>query len=596
LGLAIHLLGSPRVERGGGAVPPPRGHKPWALLAYLLGTERPTTRHHLVSLLFGEADDPLGALRWNLSAVRRLLQLPDTLNGDPVWLELPAATFVDTRVLSTGAWTEALRVPGLGQPLLEGLDFATSPGFDVWLTMERRHLEGITESVLHEGAQARLGAGDPQGAAQLAARAVALDPLDENHQVLLVRALAAAGSGIEAARQVARCRELFRRELGAEPSAALEEAARTQATRSGPGPGNRHAARALLEAGEAAIGAGAFDAGLQCLRRAVADARGRGDDQLLAAALVAVGTALVHGARGRDEEAGVALHEALVLAEEQGADLVGAAAVRELGYVEFLRAHYQRAEAWLTRAVELAGDDDRERAAIGDVLGAVHTDTGRTAAAVSELAAAVERSERAGATKLVAWGLTMLGRARLLRGELDDARSALDRALGIAEREWVSLVPFPLAFSADVDLAAGDVDAAAQHYERAFALGCQLADPCWEGLAARGLGLVAAARGDAPSGVEWLQEARTRCLRVPDAWMWADAYIVEALCGVGLAHGLPGAPAWITELEALTSRYGMRELMARAQLHRARLGDHGAAAAAEALIADLDNPVLTDLL
>ena len=71
--LEIHLLGQPRVTRDGEAAPNPRGHKVWGLLAYLLRTDRPPSRAELVSLLFGEADDPLAALRWNLSALRRLL-------------------------------------------------------------------------------------------------------------------------------------------------------------------------------------------------------------------------------------------------------------------------------------------------------------------------------------------------------------------------------------------------------------------------------------------------------------------------------------------------------------------------------------------
>jgi DNA-binding SARP family transcriptional activator len=71
--LAIHLLGRPRVERGGVAVPAPRGHKAWGVLAYLLLADRPPSRDELASLLFAEADDPQAALRWNLSALRRLL-------------------------------------------------------------------------------------------------------------------------------------------------------------------------------------------------------------------------------------------------------------------------------------------------------------------------------------------------------------------------------------------------------------------------------------------------------------------------------------------------------------------------------------------
>ena len=73
MGLTIHLLGPPRMERDGVAVEPPRGHKPWGLLAYLVRSRVAPSRERLASLLFPEADDPLGALRWTLSALRRVL-------------------------------------------------------------------------------------------------------------------------------------------------------------------------------------------------------------------------------------------------------------------------------------------------------------------------------------------------------------------------------------------------------------------------------------------------------------------------------------------------------------------------------------------
>jgi DNA-binding SARP family transcriptional activator len=81
--LEIHLLGQPRVVRDGEAAPSPRGHKVWGLLAYLLRTDRPPSRAELVSLLFAEADDPLATLRWNLSALRRLL-VDASVEGDPL--------------------------------------------------------------------------------------------------------------------------------------------------------------------------------------------------------------------------------------------------------------------------------------------------------------------------------------------------------------------------------------------------------------------------------------------------------------------------------------------------------------------------------
>src|SRR5262245_27299749 len=266
------------------------------------------------------------------------------------------------------------------------MSFGSSPAFEIWLLTERRHLGATAEAVLREAALARLGAGDARAAADLAARLVQVNPLDENFQTLLVRSLAAAGDGLAATRQVIRCTELFERELGIEPSPELAAAAQTVVASPTAAPvGGRAAARAQLEAGDAAIRAGAVDAGVQCLRRAVVDARGAGDRVLHARALVALGSALVHATRGRDEEAAASLHEALVVAADP--DLASSAAVasRELGYVEFLRGRYERAERWLERAAALAADDAAEQGRIASILGAVLTDTAHYERAIEEL-------------------------------------------------------------------------------------------------------------------------------------------------------------------------------------------------------------------
>jgi len=159
-GLDIHLLGTPRVERDGEAVPGPRGYKAWGLLAYLLRTDRPPSREQLVSLLFSEADDPFAALRWNLSALRRLLG-DAVLEGDPLRLSLPRGALVDVETLICGSWIDALRLPGIERELLEGMSFSSSPAFDIWLLTERRHLGATAEAVLREAALARLGGATP---------------------------------------------------------------------------------------------------------------------------------------------------------------------------------------------------------------------------------------------------------------------------------------------------------------------------------------------------------------------------------------------------------------------------------------------------
>jgi DNA-binding SARP family transcriptional activator len=595
--LSVHLLGTPRIVRDGEAVPGPRGYKAWALLAYLLLADSQPTRARLVGLLFGEADDPLAALRWNLSALRRLL--PDAeLGGDPVALRLPPGTLVDVATLMSGAAAGALRLGDMERELLEGMAFGSSPAFEIWLEAERRHLGAAAEAVLREAALARLGEGDAGAAADLAGRLVGMNPFDENFQTLLVRSLAAAGDGIGAARQVARCTELFRRELGIDPSPALAAAARTVTAAPTAAPvGGAAGARAQLEAGEAAIRAGVLDAGLQCLRRAIADARGAGDSRLHAQALVALGYALVHAARGRDEEAAAALHEALAIAGTPAMAASAAAASRELGYVEFLQGRYGRAKEWLRRAAELAGDDAAEQGRIACVLGSVLTDTAEYGAAMQHLGEALALNRAAGDGRQAAYTLSMLGRVHLLRDELDIAKAVLEESLEASHREhWTAFTPWPASLLADVELAHGDVDAAAERYEHSFALGCQLGDPCWEGIAARGLGRVAATRDDPEKALTWFLEARTRTTRLPDAYRWVDGYILDALCDLGVTNDIRETPGWIEELAALAARTGMRELAVRAYLHRGRHGDDSALAAAQVLAAGIENPALAALV
>lgn len=227
------------------------------------------------------------------------------------------------------------------------------------------------------------------------------------------------------------------------------------------------------------------------------------------------------------------------------------------------------------------------------ITGGCQTDTGDYPSALPALRSAVERADRAGTPRPGAVARALLGRFHLLRGETDEARRALQRSLEQAREDgWTAFLPWPESLIAEIDLRAGDVDASAAAFEHAFALGSQVGDPCWESISARGLGLVAAAQGDAPAAIEWLEEAPGRCRRLPDSWLWIEAYALEALCRVAVATGAPAAAQWIAELEALAARARMRELLARAMLHRARLGDAGALEAAGRLAVGIDNPAL----
>ena len=147
--LTIHLLGPPRAERDGQPLTPPRGYKIWALLAYLLRSSAPVRRPHLSGLLFADAQDPLGALRWNLCQLRRLLGASQ-LGGNPLTLALEPDARVDVLTLVNGNAAAAAALPGIGRDLLEGIRFPSSPAFDAWLDEERTRLRARARAVLDE--------------------------------------------------------------------------------------------------------------------------------------------------------------------------------------------------------------------------------------------------------------------------------------------------------------------------------------------------------------------------------------------------------------------------------------------------------------
>jgi hypothetical protein len=162
----------------------------------------------------------------------------------------------------------------------------------------------------------------------------------------------------------------------------------------------------------------------------------------------------------------------------------------------------------------------------------------------------------------------------------------------------MAFLPWPEALQADLDLRAGRVEAAADQLEHAWALACHIGDPCWEGMAARGLGLLSAARGDHAAAGAWLTEAHTRCNRTTDHYQWVSAHVLDAAVGAALDREEVDEGTRLADAlaDALAARSDMRELVVRAHLHRARLGDASALATARLLAAGIDNPALTALL
>src|SRR5215472_7966197 len=212
----IHLLGRPSTDAG-----PVRAHKPWAITAYLALSGSPVSRERLIALLFEDAEDPAGALRWNLGQVRRLVGRPDALQASMLHLPRDTTLQIDVHVLTTGRWQEIVALPDLGHELLEGMQFPCCPSFEMWLLGERRRLGAVTETALQEAALTVLSTGDLAAAVGFAMQLVAQNPLDDANQELLIRAYATSGDRVAARRQLESAVRLFRRELACAPAASV---------------------------------------------------------------------------------------------------------------------------------------------------------------------------------------------------------------------------------------------------------------------------------------------------------------------------------------------------------------------------------------
>ena len=290
------------------------------------------------------------------------------------------------------------------------------------------------------------------------------------------------------------------------------------------------------------------------------------------------------------------LHHAIAVAERAGARGASVAAHRELGYIDVQAGRRERGGIWLAKAEAIA-EGDEEIAAVRGVQGMNHSDMADYGPALQRFAESVERAERAGDLRQAAWSLSLLGRVHLLRGDDAAAAAALDRSIDLVQGEhWLAFRPWPETLRAEIDARGGDVGGAAERLEHAFALACQLDDPCWEGVSARGIGVVEARRGRAEAGRRWLDEALDRCTRVPDRYEWAHGYVLEALVGAAVDEGHADARELAQDLLGLAARTGMRELVVRAQLHLGRLGDAGALTSARLRAGELDNPLLDELV
>jgi DNA-binding SARP family transcriptional activator len=588
MAVTIQLLGKPAVVDEGGQTRSPRGNKAWALLAYLLLAGRPPNRSHLAELLFFGAADPLGALRWNLAELRRVLGSSLALSGDPVSAALDAETTVDA--LQRLDTTTVARAPGsVGGELLQGVTVASSGSFESWLLIERQRLTAVARAALYEASLVLLATGDTSTATTVARRAIEIDPYNGDNHAVLIRCLARTGDTQIAREQAARCADLFRRELGVDQPAAVREAL-TEIDRA---PVRRARlsvvqARAMLDAGNAALAAGAVSRGIDELAAAANIAEGLSDEALRAETMLALASALIRSTGARGATCADLLHRAIVCSEAAGDGRLLAAACRELAFLAVLKGHRSQVTSWVERG-EAADDDDAGHASLWGVRGMDLSDVAEYPAALRALEESVSFAERSGSLRQRAWSRSMIGRVHLLRDDLAQADLVLRETLATARAEhWMAFLPWPASMLGETRLRMGDLDEAAQFLESAHAMAAEVGDQCYLAMTVRGLALLEWTRGDLDAARRWIGEG----LGSSPWYVWARGHLLDAAVELAVASGDPGAATLVAQLTELAARAGMRELTVRAGIHAFRLGDAAGLELSRAMTETIDNPAL----
>src|SRR5499427_2458089 len=549
---SVRLLGRP--QAGGVQV---RGNKPWAITAYLALADAPVPRARLISLLFDGAQDPAAALRWNLGQVRRLLGQPGALAGPVVSLPGDGSVCFDVDVLAAARWQDAIELEGLGGELLEGMQFPDCAAFETWLMGERRHLAALTEAALQEATLNALSVGNPGDG--YASRLVTLNPRADTHQELLIRAYAMSGDPLAARRQLESAVRLFRRELGCDPQPSVFLAAEAVPAKVD-GPSTPARVRALLEAGQAQVTAGAAGAAVQVLRAACDEADGTQDAALAATAHLALGSALIGAGTARHQEGEIALQRAINLARESGHRATAAAAYRNLAASDVLRGIYPRTDRRLAEAESLGSGEASEVVEAAAIRGVGLLDRGEIDAAIAVFRHGLD-SDPGREHAFLPLMSTHAGRAGLLAGDFPAARGHLDQALQIARtRSWAGVTAAPLALLGHVAVATGDLAAARDLLEEALARACQVGDPCWETWAAHGLGLHAAASREPDAALHHLADAVTRSRPSRGGHLWSHVWALTDAARLGRRLDDPRHVAWQDEALATAQRCGMRAL------------------------------------
>ena len=217
-----------------------------------------------------------------------------------------------------------------------------APTFDLGCS---RSSAGSPPPPRHCCTRARLGSmssGDVDARHRAGRPGTEMNPLDEHHHALLIRLYRIAGDELRAAKQFAACTEILDRELGIarDPpfSPPLQEVRPAEV-----GIADRATVEALIEAGRRRSPPAPFNRGCSRYDRGETGRHCRHRRATVSGHGCHLAEALVHSLRGFDEEGLAALYEADEISLENDFSDALRQIRAEIGYVDFLRARYDRA-------------------------------------------------------------------------------------------------------------------------------------------------------------------------------------------------------------------------------------------------------------
>lgn len=158
--IEISLLGELSVSAEGQMIPLPASRKARAVLGYLAATSRPVRRERLCELLWDLPDDPRGSLRWALSKLRKVVDRDGVTRivADRERVALaPTTAAVDLRDIRERLIDDPpfIKPPDLramaeqlSRPFLDGLEYAGTEDFQLWLASERQDAHLLYLNVL----------------------------------------------------------------------------------------------------------------------------------------------------------------------------------------------------------------------------------------------------------------------------------------------------------------------------------------------------------------------------------------------------------------------------------------------------------------